>query len=174
MRQSGEKETRVRASGWERPSVAMETGSYQLTPCFSTHSPPTTLPLHSQSVHLHHFTTTTTAASPSPYFLSLSPSQPHTPFHLSPHPPPSIPTSPSSISLSLSLFTSTTPLFLPTSPSPIPRRLHFHPLTVSYFSFLLHSFCSPSTLFFSLFSPLLRLNTQLFAKNPPKKRLNFA
>lgn len=103
MRQSGEKETRVRASGWERPSVAMETGSYQLTPCFSTHSPPTTLPLHSQSVHLHHFTTTTTTASPSPYFLSLSPSQPHTPFHLSPHPPPSIPTSPSSISLSLSL-----------------------------------------------------------------------
>lgn len=34
-------------SGWERPSVAMETGSYQLTPCFPLfpHPPPHSLPL---------------------------------------------------------------------------------------------------------------------------------
>lgn len=103
-----EKETREKESGWERPSVAMETGSYQLTPCFPLVPPPTTrlpslpLPVRSSFHHPHLFL---------PLFsFSRSVRHDHTPFHLSlPHP---------RLSLQhLSLFTSTTPLFLPTSPS---------------------------------------------------------
>lgn len=44
VRQRGKKEKREkRQSGWERPSVVMETGSHQLTPCFPLvpHPPPT-------------------------------------------------------------------------------------------------------------------------------------
>lgn len=58
----------------------METGSHQLTPCFSTRSPPTTnsLPFPSRSTRL-------SIASAPPLltpFFSLSLSRPH-PFHLS-------------------------------------------------------------------------------------------
>lgn len=122
----GEAERRERdQSGWERPSVAMETGSYQLTPCFPLVPPPTTrlpsLPLPVCS-SFHH--------SPFTLFfslslaLSISTTPPFT--FLSP--------TPSRLSLRhLLLFTSTTPLFLPTSPSH--RSLASFPPTHS----LLHS-----------------------------------
>lgn len=76
---------REKESGWERPSVAMETGSHQLTPCFSTRSPPTTnsLPFPSRSTrlsiasapplpHSFLFALSITTTPLSPFSLSLS------------------------------------------------------------------------------------------------------
>lgn len=123
----------------------METGSHQLTPCFSTRSPPTTnsLPFPSRSTRL-------SIASAPPLltpFFSLSLSRPH-PFHLS-----------LSLSLSvtsllsfqhLSLFTSTTPLFFFTTSPFHPSLASFLP-TRSFFSpLLLFDFPLPST--FPLFT----------------------
>lgn len=119
MRQRREKETREKESGWERPSVAMETGSYQLTPCFPLvpHPPPTPFP--SQPVHL-------SITSPPHLFLPLfsfshSLCHDHTPFTFLSH----TPASPSSITRSLH---QPHPCFFPPHPL-IPRWLHFRPLT---------------------------------------------
>lgn len=135
----------------------METGSHQLTPCFSTRSPPTTnsLPFPSRSTRL-------SIASAPPLltpFFSLSLSRPH-PFHLS-----------LSLSLSgtsllsfqhLSLFTSTTPLFFFTTSPFHPSLASFLP-TRSFFPFFFISIFLSPPLF--LFSQLLRLNPQLCAKS---------
>lgn len=123
----GEAERRERdQSGWERPSVAMETGSYQLTPCFPLVPPPTadSPPFPSQSVHL-------SITPPSPCFfsfLSLSPSRPRP---LSPFSPPLPPASPSGTSCSLH---PPHPCFFPPHPL-IAHWLHFHPLTLSFILF---------------------------------------
>lgn len=124
----------------------METGSHQLTPCFSTRSPPTTnsLPFPSRSTRL-------SIASAPPLltpFFSLSLSRPH-PFHLSlslslclSHP-----SSPSSISRSLH---QPHPCFS-SPPHPfIPHWLHFYPLALFFPPLLLFDFPLPST--FPLFT----------------------
>lgn len=136
----------------------METGSHQLTPCFSTRSPPTTnsLPFPSRSTRL-------SIASAPPLltpFFSLSLSRPH-PFHLSlslslclSHP-----SSPSSISRSLH---QPHPCFS-SPPHPfIPHWLHFYPLALFFPPFFFSIFLSPPLF---LFSQLLRLNPQLCAKS---------
>lgn len=56
-------------SGWERPSVAMETGSYQLTLCFPLfpHPPPHSLPFLFPALPLEHLVfPSTTPPSPLP------------------------------------------------------------------------------------------------------------
>lgn len=94
MRQRREKETRLKESGWERPSVAMETGSYQLTPCFPLvpHPPPNSLPFPSLPLparsSFHHLTPT--SSSSFIFFLSVI-TTPLSPF--SPTPPPLPPAS---------------------------------------------------------------------------------
>lgn len=76
----GEAERRERdQSGWERPSVAMETGSYQLTPCFPLvppDSPPSLFIFPSLAPLTLFFS-----------FLSLSPSRPRPLSPLSSPPP---------------------------------------------------------------------------------------
>lgn len=106
----------------------METGSHQLTPCFSTRSPPTTnsLPFPSRSTRLS-IASTPPLLTP---FFSLSLSRPH-PFHLSLslsvcHIPPLLPAS-------LALYINHTLVFL-------------HHLTLSS----LTGFISTHSLFFSL------------------------
>lgn len=158
---------REKESGWERPTVAMETGSYQLTPCFPLvpHPPPTPFPLpHSPFIFpsLH-------PQLSLPFILfflfhSLTPSNTTTPFS------PFSPTPPASSFQHLSLSTSTTPLFLPTSPSHPLFWLHFHTLALIFFlpSHVLLGFFLLSTPFL-LFSQLLRLNPQIFAKSSKEK-----
>lgn len=124
----------------------METGSYQLTPCFSTRSPPTS----------HHPTPFPSPPSPFlfpsphpvlllsflPLFSSLPPSLPH-PFHLShPHLPAS--------SLSPSLH-QPHPGFV--SPRPLLHLwLHFHSLAL-------------------LFSSQFRFKPHLFKNKSPKEEM---
>lgn len=131
-RRERERETREgeKESGWERPSVAMETGSYQLTPCFPLvpHPPPTPFPFSpSPFIFPSLNPTTITPSSPTFFLLPLTLSITTTPLSLSlPHT-----ASPSSIFRS-----SHQPhllCFFPPHP-PIPRWLHFHPLTLVFVS----------------------------------------
>lgn len=125
MRQRREKDMREKESGWERPSVAMETGSYQLTPCFPlVPHPPTPFP---SPPSLFIF------PSPQPYlpFFFFSPSlspqllfSNHTPLTFLPH----TPASPPSISRFLH---QPHPRFFPLHPL-IPRSFYFHPLSLIF------------------------------------------
>lgn len=102
---------REKESGRERPTVAMETGSYQLTPCFPlTPHPPTPFPF-PRSLPLH--------------LLPLPPSvrtTPLSPFPSTPPPPPS--------GICRSIHRPHLCFLLP---HPLlPRLLHFHPLHLRF------------------------------------------
>lgn len=132
-------------SGWERPGVAMETGSYQLTPCFSTRSPPTS----------HH--PTPFPSPPSPFLFP------------SPHPYFS---SPSSLYFLLSLRHYHTPFtFLThTSPPPLSLPLYINHTLVSSLLALssISGFISTRSLSSSPLSS--DLNHTSLKTNPQKRR----
>lgn len=153
VRQRRGKEMREREREWVGKAYRCH-GNWELSAdsMFSTHSPPTTnsFPFPSQSVHL---SITSPPAPPAFFSFSHSAYRDHTLFTFLSH-------TPATSLRHLSLSTSTTPLFLPTSPShPFFGFVSTHSL--SYF------LCS--SLFFLPSPPLSshfhRLNPQPFAKS---------
>lgn len=135
------RDEREKESGWERPTVAMETGSYQLTPCFPLvpHPPPTPFPFPRSPFifpSLHPQLLQSFFSFPHPAYRD------HTLFTFLSH-------TPTTSLRHLSLSTSTTPLFLPTSPSH-PFLASFPP-TRSHIFFRSHLFFLPYHLLSSSF-----------------------